>query len=578
MNKTFSDEFLLKDHPELTFRDTDELSGGGYTGTSQSSGSGSVPSPSPLGSSFADTVGRIVGVDDRGDGPAIRNGSTVPDINGDGNSSGTSWTGDTGNNPIFPIDVWQPNPDMSPSENIAGLQAWIDNLFNRYTALNSDDAFANFGNILTSIYSSLSNSRNMDIRDLSDGATLQLAEKITDVMYSFINAQFNSAMAYQSWYLQQEYNSPVNQINRLAAAGLHSAFALGNVGAGNASSAASVGSGGMQQPQNSGAGQVEQQAQASRLGFISSIAGLIPAAIGSLTGVGSLVNAACTALLTPLEISKAGQDVLESAANQKLIQSTIDQIGDNTALSNFDRILNASSQGITAAKSAVELAQHQYDTAIRLGTQETTIDANRVLVEDKSGHQKWLDLDFNETNNFIKNGYRTDDGFTAVNSDDSKFGGSLSINPKGSVNIPGLFEVGNEVKAEGHFDKSKSKSESKSKNKSESTDIGSGGKQGHQGYNDRGTQWRSGNVTFYGVKVRRQTTLPEHKAYIESCRKRLQDASDRFDTLSTGEKARLDIALDSLIDSLKSFSARSVAAAFKTRINSLFQPKAIQGD
>lgn len=549
-------------------------SGGGYSGDSQSNGSGSVPVPNPDPStrSDADGTGSTENRGDRGAGSSRNSGTSNPD----GVFEGTSWTGDRRNNTdSFPIDIWQPNPDLSPSDNILGLQSWIDSLFNRYTALNPDDAFANFGNILTSIYSALSNSRNMDIRDLSDGATLQLAEKITDVMYSFINAQFNSAMAYQSWYLQQEYNSPVNQINRLAAAGLHSAFALGNVSAGNASSPAGVGSGGMSQPQNSGAGQVEQQAQASRLGFISN---LITAGVSSLSAASSLINSVCVSKMNPLEISKANQEILESAANQKLIQTTIDQIGDNTALSNFDRILNASSQGLNAAKSAVELAQSQYDTAVNLGTQETTIDANRVLVEDKSGHQKWLDLDFNETDNFIKNGYRTDDGYSAVDTDALNFGGSLSYNPHGSVKVPGLFDVGADAKIEGHVDKKNSKSETKSKSKSESTDIGSGGKQGHQGYNDRGTQWRSGNTTFYGVKVRRKTTLPEHKEYIEQCRKRLQEASDRFDTLSTGEKARLDIALDSLIDSLKSFSARSVAAAYKTRIQALFEPKLIQGD
>ena len=285
------------------------------------------------------------------------------------------------------VPIFSPDPNATPSENLANLTTWLFHAIGAYEINNSlgfDKSF-NFANQLIRVFTALSNSGNSLIEDLSDGATLELAEKITDNLFSFINAQFSSALSYQSWYLQQEYNSPVNQIARLAEAGLSSAFVVGGgMSSGNASQPASMPN--IQAPGSSNAGQAEVQAQANEQQFLSSMLGnAISFASMGFGAFKTLVEATAIKKLTPLQMASAGTDILNNAASYERLLSENDQIKQSLEIQSQQLEIQKSQSALDSASNDVATSKGALDTFFeqhRVAFQET---AFSTTVKDKTG-------------------------------------------------------------------------------------------------------------------------------------------------------------------------------------------------
>ena len=103
-----------------------------------------------------------------------------------------------------------------------------------------------------------------------DSARLAITEKIADMVYNFTSTLYSNAFQSQMWYEQQEYNSPIQQLHRLADAGLLGMSS--QISTGNAQSAAN--SSALSPAESSDAAAIQQQAKQARMDRIMQGIGL----------------------------------------------------------------------------------------------------------------------------------------------------------------------------------------------------------------------------------------------------------------------------------------------------------------
>lgn len=468
------------------------------------------------------------------------------------------------------IPIWTPDPNGSPEDNLNSLMSYIKNLLTPSGFLNGsyNTSALDYLNTLNAMFYSLD---AFDFIPYLDKATMiSLAEKITDVAQSYVNSQYQSALAYQSWYLQQEYNSPINQVNRLAAAGLSSAFAIGNLNSGNASSPAGVPN--VEQVQSSNAGQVQAQEDAKRSGLFGEIFGAIASMVPAVGGAAAaLVQASCTKMMTPIQISKMGADIANSAANQEMLRATADAAKVNSALNIFTQQRQYSAQLLQNAGQEVDTSKLAYDTAFN--NSEFTVEQEELQwethVTTKSGESKTVTLSNDQIEKAISNRGVLEDGSVIDGSSTWNVNASASQGVK--AGIPGIGSASGKLSLGGGYSSSSGRSDS---SKSISENASSMGDQHSEGkYSDDGSSFSIGDSTFTSVTTRRRVPLPQHAAHIKALYNRYQSAVDRFNSLSSGQRAYLDRLADELTRGLSTLSAGATNSLMKYQIDNFLVPK-----
>lgn len=485
------------------------------------------------------------------------------------------------------IPIFSPDPNASPADNLANLSAWLSYAIGAYEVNNElgfDKSF-NFANQLIRIYTALSNSGNHLIEDLSDAATLELSEKICDQLFSFINTQFNAVMSYQSWYLQQEYNSPINQVDRLAKAGLSSAFVVGSsLGSGNAQSAASMPQ--MQQPAASNAGQAEAQAQANKGNFITSLLG----AIGSVAGVVSkpleiykgVLEADAIKRLTPLQLSKASADVLNSAATYEKL------LNENTALRQSIQFqesqlqIQASQSSLDNQAKTVELAKGAADTYFERNAVEFRNIGYSTHVKDKSGNtvRKVYDLDgmkyINEHNG------KDMEGNQVVDSKYYKRNHNVNANAGVNWGVPGMGGGNVDIAYGFAFESQNAHSNTSNKTHEKGYSNSSQNQQDHSEGKDTSNSWRIGDTEFKQEITVKRVLPNQYKDEFDRLQSTYENALKTFNSMSDKHKS-LMLQIKSCQDfNFGNQSKINVMKAYRKLLNNTFNTdnidKTLEGD
>lgn len=523
---------------------------------------------------------------------------TIPDdsILTGGSGSGSSPGSSPDSSPVVPdsssspvidssnTDLWQPDPNVSPDENLASLYGWLRSLLN--PSLRDSYSFTSqprvFADLLASSFDVIRKYFNGEARPFLDkSAMITLAEKMADIYNHFIDAEFSAALSYQSWYLQQEYNSPINQINRLAEAGLSSAFVVGNLNAGNAQSAAGMPQ--LDQVQASGAGQVQQQADAARKSLFGSIFGTVFGGIGDLLSAGGgffkdVAEGETVRKLRPLQIAELGSRIAGNASTLMMQQTEVDQMKQNMAMKAMDTELSFGSQELEAAAQSVDRAQQAYQTDFNNYSQEIEDQEWQTHVIDKYGNRKIYNLSTEDLKDVIKNHGKTKDGYYVEGYKSWQKALTASGSSNLGIDVPLVGKAGAQGGISGTDTDAGGNKDSQS-NESErgwSTDHSSG--KSSVGYSEDGSEFHIGESSFKSVTTRRRVPLPEYKARIESKLKLYQDALDHFNTLSKGQQTRCLRMLDELQRNLSYFSSGVLKATYSDRINQLFQPKQMVAD
>lgn len=444
---------------------------------------------------------------------------------GDSNSDGsrTPVTGSSGNYVFESMPTWQPNPDLSPEENIYGLQSYLSSLLSNvlsYGAGRGVNSLYNYRATLELMYDAINKSRTLG--GLSDEASIQLAEKVADQMFSYINAQFQSALSYQSWYLQQEYNSPVNQITRLAQAGLNSSFVFGGLSSGNAQSSAQVPQ--IAQPANSNAGQVEAQAQANKQNFISSMIanGLSLASLG-VTGYKTLLEADAIKKLTPLQIANEGLQVLNNAATYERLITENEERKQGMTVQAQQLELQKSQALVDSSKSDVDITKADLDQfwdKHKLQFQDTVFSTK---VTDKYGNKVYKSYDQDALDFIVSHYGRDKEGNQVIDSSFFNKKGQFENKTGAKVSIPGVADVGSEFYYGLTLEHQSNHSDQKTTEKEKGHSQSSNNQNSHQEGVDDTHGWKIGNTEFK-QEIRTRYLMPNE---FKNEYQRLQDTYDR---------------------------------------------------
>lgn len=478
------------------------------------------------------------------------------------------------------VPIFSPDPNATPSENLANLTTWLFHAIGAYEINNSlgfDKSF-NFANQLIRVFTALSNSGNSLIEDLSDGATLELAEKITDNLFSFINAQFSSALSYQSWYLQQEYNSPVNQISRLAQAGLSSAFVLGGgMSSGNASQPASMPQ--IQQPSPSNAGQAEVQAQANEQQFISSMIGNgISLASMGFGAFKTFVEATAIKRLTPLQMASAGTEILNNAASYERLLSENDQIKQSMQIQSQQLEIQKSQSALDSASNDVSTSKGALDTFFeqhRVAFQET---AFSTTVKDKTGATVRKVYDNDGINYIMSHNGRDVEGNQVV--EESYFNQALNgkYSAKGSMGVKGIASAESGFEVSAGLEHGNKDIESKSKTSEKGWSNSSNNSQSHSDGSENTNTWRVGNTEFHQEIHTRYLMPDEFKSEYKKFQDRYDNALSTYNSMSAKHKAMLMRMHHCQVQNFGRYSSLNVLDSVTGVLNKAFGSKKLQGD
>lgn len=472
------------------------------------------------------------------------------------------------------VQPFQYDPNKTNEENLSGIFTWMNSVFDLYK-YSSSDAQMNFGNLLSYVFSSLNNSKNNYIRDLSDSASLELAEKITDVTYSFINQMYNQAASLQAWYLQQEYNSPLNQINRLTEAGLSSAFALGGLSSGNASSPASVPM--IQQPAASDAGQAQQQSESNWLSFLgaglSAAASFIPGVGGA---VGSLMNAAFQQFvgkkMLPYNIAQAGADLVTAGQSYLNLREANDQMKANVALQEFNAGKSSLEMSDQLSRNQMEAAKSRYDSEYEKFSEEYEELGWQTNVKTKEGHTESRVLNSEQVKNICRGNTTLEDGSTVVGITSAEKLRESNINLNAGLSLPFAGDVG--VSGGAHAADKNTTTNSDTHNKSKTTSVGNESEQGSssEGYKLDGSSFKLQDAEFKSVTMRHRLPLPKYAEHLNKLRLEYERLLDNYNTLTEGNKARLHLLQDNLTRNISKLSSGVVKARYQKLLKDMLTP------
>lgn len=537
----------------------------------------------------SDVIQRFISPDD--DSPNVGSGSgdgsSVIGSGSGGNTDGSVPLGNepSGTQPVSNNSLWQPDPNLTPEENLQSLTDYLYRIF--HFSLSDGYDFTTqprvFADLLNSNYQILLRYfRDGTLLGDFDKATLfTLAEKITDIYQHYIDSVFTQAMSYQSWYLQQDYNSPVNQLNRLTEAGLSSAFITSGLNSGNAASPASVVAPDQVQP--SGAGQVQSQMDASRKSLFGSIFGTIFGGIGDLLSAGGgffkdVAEGKTINQLRPYEIADLGARIASSHSALYKQQTEVDQIKQNMAFKYMDNQISYGQQQLESAGQSADRAYQDYQTNWQNFTEEYTEQQWHTVVRDKKGNTRDYTLTTDELRDAINNDGRTKDGYIIEGAKSWKNITNLSaeVNAKASVPFVGSSYVTGGLSNSTQFAGENKTSDSSESQRGWSTSHANNKSAVH--YNDKGTELYIGDSKFTSVMTRKRLPLPEYKDMLQRKLKNYQDALDNFNRLSSGQQVRCLRMLEELTEGLSKFDAGVLKASYSDRIKQLFAPRTLQGD
>lgn len=169
-------------------------------------------------------------------------------------------------NPENPYTDGSSDGSQTDSSSLVDTASTIDNLNEFLDNLGGElSSWKNFYDLMQTIYTATG------AEDFVKGdARLAISEKIADMVYNFTATLYSNAFQSQMWYEQQEYNSPLQQLHRLADAGLFSSFS--QISSGNAQSAANTSP--VSEVDQSGAAAIQAQQKQARMDRIMSGLGL----------------------------------------------------------------------------------------------------------------------------------------------------------------------------------------------------------------------------------------------------------------------------------------------------------------
>ena len=175
-----NESFILKDGltgPDLVL-------GGGASSSSSSAGSGA--DLSVRGHSYEERYntgndGSRQGSSETDTNPTPQPGDRGYTENPNPDGSKIPNTDFSGNHTIDHMPLWQPNPELSPEENINGLQSYLSSLFSNVLSYGrGGDSLYSYRATLELMYDAINKSRALG--GLSDEASITLAEKVSDHM------------------------------------------------------------------------------------------------------------------------------------------------------------------------------------------------------------------------------------------------------------------------------------------------------------------------------------------------------------------------------------------------------------
>ena len=180
------------------------------------------------------------------------------------------------------------------------VESLYQQLLDRLNALNTSSISPNLDK-MKELYDLLYAAEDLfHLHDLDKSVRQNFAEKIYDCAYNLALQQYNNMFSINSWIVQQSYNSPVEQLRRLNAAGLGGMYS--SVQSNMAQDAPASDSG--TASQNTGSGQLAQQAKQNKW---QNAIGMLQTGVSMAT---SLVDGYSKLAKLPSEISQIGASTM----------------------------------------------------------------------------------------------------------------------------------------------------------------------------------------------------------------------------------------------------------------------------
>lgn len=533
----------------------------------------------------------------------LQNGDTTPNkpfvIGGDTDDpvigNGTS---DTGNVNPTNSGVTSTSPFLNPSDptNLNSLWQYIMSMFfsspnnplgNIFNGNFTGDGFS-YLTILQNIGQGIKDVIDkLDLDGKNDGPQLALVEKAADVAQSYIDILFNQIMSYQSWYLQQEYNSPLNQLKRLEAAGLSSAFIFGNYN-NTAGQPANTAVGAIQR-QQSGAGEISAQLAAADKQKWASIFGASIDAVASMTKAGidsvkTLAEADNIRKLTPLQVAHAMQQFKNLGVTENYLKSQVNTLNTTNVEKLFEMDKKAYDTVLGAAKTQLDNAQTDINNARvnapnMMGNYWLEEEVYKGKAKDEKGNYKDVYLTHEQLVDADKHGGRINNNLTIA--DYHEVGGYIkggaSAEAKGGI-ITDFYGIQGKGWLEGGVNGKFASTHTESKGTeryTEESEINTSGRSNEY----ENTQTVSiGGTSWTKVTQRKLVHSKEYIDYMSNLQDRLNFAKNHYNELSTGERARAFTSLDNWLTNYSNLLPRVLGNQFRAGLLQDSTTKTLIGD
>lgn len=501
----------------------------------------------------------------------------------------------TGTNTNTPTDdsVWHGDPNKTAEENYNDLTTWLSLLFSQGVGSFSGTALFNGSSFVSLLAMSLKGLRQFVEDNMSwwygNDYKWALFEKLVDNSQRYIDTIFNTALSYQSWYLQQDYNSPANQLKRLEEAGLSSAFVFNGVSSGNAQSAASVIPG-----VNQGSYGLAENAIASRQADQQYQLGMQEASTRAseantallqygVDSVKTLAEADNITKLTPVQIATGIQNFLNLGVVYDKYRSEILKIENDMFSDWFKNDFASYQQDVANANQQVEQIQSNIDSAskqdfaLSMGSRLIDTEVYTGYVRNKEKQLVRKDYTLDQLDSAWKNGGYDEEGNEVFSEEDRRTAASGSVS--GGLNMPA---IGVNLGASGTLtqDDLDKNSKTDSKKRGSSHEQGQTTSQSTGHYDDNSQTVSIGSQKFTRSVSRKLMQSKEYIDYMTKLRNDLQDAKDRFFTLTTGERSRAFMNYQMYLENKARGLSWSTHEKYKFALHSIFksQPTTLVGD
>lgn len=498
----------------------------------------------------------------------------------DGNSSVIDHT-----QPITPN--WSPNTDLTPEENLSDLESYIEQLFNLGSFGFDAYGLINGTSVVNILRSSLAAVKELYTKYYGDVASSsvfwQITEKVADTSQKFLDLVMTQTLNYKNWYMQQDYNTPANQLRRLEDAGLSSAFIFGGLSSGNAQSSPSASM--MPSVSPYGIGTV---AQAERAASQQYDVGMLDAYAHSSDAMTALLNHNVNSIktlaeadnirrMTPIQVASAIQEFNNLGVTFDYLNAEVLKIQNDTFSDWFKNDFASYQQDVQSANQRVEQIQNNLNNAstesfaLSMGSKFIDTEVYSGFVKSKSGQRIRKDYTLDQLSNAYSNGGYDEEGNEVFSEKDLSSSGSVN----GGLSIPGIgFDVG----ASGTIaasDKDGNKSSSKSGH-SHSLSNTNSSSSGH--YDDKTRTLTIGDQSFTRTTSRKLMTSEEYVSYMDKLKSDLIKAKDDYFLLTTGERARAFQNYQLYLENKAKGLSWSLGSKIKYYLRNLNKPSLIVGD